>query len=52
MQTSLFGYCLLVAMCETNEIQARAIYCQTVQFESLFIVKSLKQVVFELWAHK
>ena len=31
MQTSLFRYCLLVAKSLTNEIQARAIYCQIVQ---------------------
>ena len=31
MHTSLLGYCLLVAKHKTNEMQAKAIYCQIVQ---------------------
>ena len=33
MQISLFWYFLLVAKCLTNEIQARAIYCQIVNIQ-------------------
>ena len=52
MQTSLFRYCLLVAMVKPVKFKMEQSTVKLIRLKSLFIDKSLRQVVFELWAYK